>query len=350
MTIFRTRRTPYVGEIPLSELVTGTNVLNLWTRARGQLFHVHDIAIRIYYNSSNPLVNIDKGAPREAPQASLVSIEDDNKIVSDLSSSNTLTIDNDKLTLTAFATGDARYIEFHAFYDGYDEDNDGLTLDWHNRTRMNRHPGGLRPLGTGGTIDHIGTVGVGNSGNYSIEWDVPHIPAQSGVKFKVRVVNTAQGTAQDVRDAAGGATGEFTLIRETTNVQTFTIPDFDDDILHHAGLFPDSIDREITLPKDLSAYDDAMVIASYWEQPFLSINNSPNIASFESKEDDWQLSVRDVPISYLQGGINLLTYSHNRGFGEFIEKPGPMIVLRGPAATASSAPSAPSAPIIDYLR
>ena len=328
-------RTPYVGDIPLSELVSGTNVLNLWRR--GGPYHVHDIAIRIYYTSSNPLLGSD-AIPREAPEAFLVSVEDDNTTVSDFTSDSVLSIDNDKLTLTAFASGDARFLEFHAFYDGYDEDNDGLTRDWHNRGRNNWYPGGRmsNPEGTGGTIDHIGTVRVTGAGNYSIEWDIPYIPAQSGVRFKVRVLNFDR----DVRDAAGGASAEFELKRETTNVQTFTIPDFENGILHHAGVFPDTLDRQITLPQDLSVFDEAMIIASYWQRPFLSINNNPDIASFEDSEDDWQLSIRDVPMEYLQGGTNLLTYSHNEGFGEFVEKPGPMIVLRGAAATDPVAPVA----------
>ena len=296
-------RTPYVGDIPLSELVTGTNVLNLSTQ--GGAYHVHDIAIRIYQTASQPLLN--NGSPRVAPRAFLVSIEDDDKTVTDVSSSNVLTIDNDKITLTAFATRDARFLEFHAFYDGYDEDNDGFTRDWHNRTRNNWHPGGVGSNPDGGTIDHIGTVSVGEAGNYSIDWDVSHIPAQSGVRFKVRVLDSAR----DVRDAAGGVSAEFELQRETTNVQTFTIPNFQDGILYHDGLFPTTLDRTIMLPEDLSGFTDATIIASYWERPFLSINNNPDIPSFEDDEDDWQLSVRDVPMSYLQGGANLLTYKHN---------------------------------------
>ena len=234
-------------------MVTGTNVLNLSTQ--GGAYHVHDIAIRIYHTSSQPLLS--NGARRAVPGAFLVSIEDDNKTVTDLSSENVLSIDNDKLTLTAFATRDARFLEFHAFYDGYDEDNDGFTRDWHSRGRNNFHPGGTTSSPISGTIDHIGTVIVNGAGNYSIDWDIPHIPAQSGVKFKVRVLDSAR----DVRDAAGGATAEFELKRETTNVQTFTIPDFQDGILFHNGEFPSTLERSITLPEDLSSYTDATIIA-----------------------------------------------------------------------------------------
>ena len=323
-------RTPYIQELPLSELVPGENVLNLW-RSGGQ-YHIHDIAIRIYHNANRPL--LEGGVPVDAPQASLLSIEDDNGQFTDLASGGELFIENDNLTLTAFASGDARFIEFHAYYDGYDEDNDGLTLDWHNRTRNNWHPGGRNPQVTGGTIDHIGTRVVGASGNYSIDWDVSLIPSQANVRFKVRVVD-GDG---NVRDAAGGPTSGFQLTRTATVVRTYSIDNFEDAILHAAGLQPAEIFRSITLPQNLSNFTDATIVASYWSNPQLSINGNPNFYAFDecagspctNVNSHWQLSVRPIPVSYLQGGVNLLHYQHNAGFGEFIEKPGPMIVLRGP--------------------
>ena len=38
------------------------------------------------------------------------------------------------------------------YYDGYDEDNDGTTTDWHNFLRNNWGPGGTAPRATGATI------------------------------------------------------------------------------------------------------------------------------------------------------------------------------------------------------
>ena len=323
-------RTPYIEELPLSELNAGENVINLW-RSGGQ-YHIHDIAVRIYHSANRPL--LENGLPIEPPQAQLVSIEDDDSIHFDLSVGGELFIENDKLTLTAFASGDARFIEFHAFYEGYDEDNDGLNQDWHNRTRNNWHPGGRNPQLTGGTIDHIGTLAVTSSGNYSIDWDVSLIPAQANVRFKVRVVD-GDG---NVRDAAGGPTSGFQLKRTETTVKTYTIENFVDGVLQAGGSQPPELYRSITLPEDLSIYSDATVIASYWSNPLLSINGNPAFYAFDdcagipcnNTNAHWQLSVRTIPISYLQGGDNLLHYQHNAGFGEFIEKPGPMIVLRGP--------------------
>jgi len=91
-------RTPYLGEIPLSEISQGTNVLNLW-RGGGQ-FHVHDIAIRVYHNDENPL--IEDGAPVIVPEANMVSIRDDNGTNEQVDIPGVLDIDGDKLTLTAW--------------------------------------------------------------------------------------------------------------------------------------------------------------------------------------------------------------------------------------------------------
>ena len=325
----RWSRSPFVAEIPLEGLVEGENILNLWTRS--SLYHIHDIAIRVYHTEDQPL--LENGAPVVVPEATLLSIADDNSTVTNLEDGGVLFIDGDTLTLTATSTTDANFIEFHAYYDGYDEDNDGLTLDWHNRTRNNWHPGGTsQRLGSGGTIDHIGTVQPNRNGNrqVSIDWEIPYIAAQSGVRFKVRVVD-GDG---NVRDAAGGPTGEFELRRVTTRVDTFTIPNFLDGVLHHGGIgdFPDFFNRVISLPADLSGYTEAMVIAAYWQNPLLSINENTPFAAFETGEDHWQLSIRDVDISHFQGGNNILTYMYSgRQFGEFIEKPGPMVILRGPA-------------------
>ena len=326
-------RTPLVAEISLDELVTGTNVLNL--SKSGALYHVHDIAIRIYYSDSQPLLS--GGAPIEAPDAFLVSIEDDDNSSSNLDSGGVLEVENDTLTLTAFADGEAKFIEFHAFYDGYDVDNDGASIDWQGRTRNNFHPGGLSERGIGGTIDHIGTVAVGGDGFYSIDWQIPHVRSQSGVRFKVRVVDDSY----NVRDAASGITGNFELRRPTRRVDTFSIANFENIGLHNGGTISPTAQRTIQLPSDLSAYTEAYIVGSYWENPFISINGNPDFSAFEDGEDTWTLSIRPVPISQFQNGENVITYSHVAGrFGEFIENPGPMVVLRGPASQVPVRPEA----------
>ena len=293
-------RTPYIGEIPKSELQQGTNTISLWSTAGA--YHVHDIAFRIYYDNNNPLLP-GPGSDVTPPTGQLTSIIASNGTFSP-AAGGLLQVDNDQLTLNAAANG-ASYVEFHAFYYGYDEDNDGQFLDWHNLGRNGRN------LTWRGTIDHIGSD---TTNPYSVTWNLPHITNQSGVKFKVRIVDAAG----NVREAAGGASAEFSLSR-TNPVEAYLIPNFRDDVLSHGGSRPDILTRQINLPDDISDVSAAYIIGAYWRRPFISINSHPQFEAFLQGEDDWALSIKEIPVSYLRPGSNTIEYIHNSGFGEFIE-------------------------------
>ena len=316
-------RTPLVARVPYTDIKQGINEFKLWVE--GGLYHVHDIAIRLHFNPANPILEAPELEAVDLPAGSLVSITDENSTHINLSSGGQLQIDNDEITISAFVTNEARFVEFHAYYDGYDVDNDGNAVDWHHRTRHNLHEGGLSfRSSTGGTIDHVGTVTVTSSGVYSATWDVSNIRAQSGVRFKIRL----RDINGNVVDAAGGVTGEFELTRLRSTVDIFRIPNFQDAGLHIGGNSPPTADRFITLPDDLSQYDEAVLIGSYWNDPNISINGNESFTPNDGT-DRWRLKSTEFPISFLNGGENLIHYFHTgTGFGEFIEKPGPMIVLR----------------------
>lgn len=147
-------RTPFIAEIPKSELQQGTNTITLRDAAGG--YHVHDIGFRIYHDGGHPLLP-GSGSDVTPPDGQLTSIVASNGTFSP-ASGGTLVVDDDQVTVNATASGgDVKFVEFHAYYYGYDEDNDGQFLDWHNLGRNNFHPGGIYPQPRGGTIDHIGT-------------------------------------------------------------------------------------------------------------------------------------------------------------------------------------------------
>jgi regulation of enolase protein 1 (concanavalin A-like superfamily) len=305
-------RTPYVGRILKSELVQGANTLT-FTGVAGQ-YHVHDIAVRIYYDNEHPLI-AGPGSDVTPPTGQLTSVVASNGTFLP-GSGGVLNVDSNQLTLNATANG-AQYVEFHGYYYGYDENNDAEFIDWHNLKRNSRNPG------SNGTINHIGT----DSGSpYSVTWNLPHIPSQSGVRFKVRLVDAAG----NVREAAGNASAEFTLSRSQL-VETYLIHKFVDGILHHAGTEPTVITRTIHLPADLSDVTGAYLTGAFWRNPFITINpangNAP-FAAFATGEDSWALSIRQIPVNQLVPGANVIQYTYlGTGFGEFIEKPGPMITL-----------------------
>ena len=158
----------------------------------------------------------------------------------------TLAVDGNQITLTATAT-DAKYVEFHAYYDGFDEDNDGITRDWHNFLRNNYGPGGVEAKANGATIGHIGTD---STAPYQVTWNLPDVVSQSGVKFKIRVVDQNG----NVVEAPGGASADFTLTR-SYSVESYTIPNFQDQALYFNGTFPLVASDQIDLPTDLERCD-----------------------------------------------------------------------------------------------
>ena len=329
-------RTPLVKEIAKDEFVAGTNTIQVWKGTNA--YHIHDIGFRLYYDTPNQL------AGEAAPSAELLTVQAANGTFPARGTNDTqLDIDNDTITLTAGnVSEDAEFIEFYAFYEGYDEDADGVSRDWHNRTRNNCHDGGSKSkcpqastaelaMSFHGTIDHVGTVRVTNADTYAISWDVTQIPAQRDVRFKIRVLDADH----NARDAAGGVSSTFTLKR-TKAVAAFVIPDFVDAVLHGAGTKPDLVTRFIDLPPDVDTYDEAYMIGSYWKNPYIALNENDDFRAFTNGEDDWTLSVREISLSHLQAGRNKIEYIHKEtqgNWGEFIEKPGPMIVLKRTQST-----------------
>lgn len=331
-------RTPYVGEIPKSELVAGTNVMELW-KVDAQ-FHVHDVAIRLYYPTSY-----------NAPTGNLATIEADNGVFAAGAGGN-LNIDGDQLTLTAEnLSASTRYVEFHGYYYGYDEDNDGVFHDWHNLGRNNFHPGGVLKQGENpqfedhGTINHIGTVQPVD-GQATITWNIPHIAAQSNVRFKIRLIDN-QGR---VRDAAGGVSGTFNLVRSRP-VLTFLDPDFKDLALGIHGNPPNQGTATVNIPIDPGFFQQAYMIGAFWNDPWFRINNQPGNANannarvFPSGVDTWELAIREITPSYLQQGDNVVEFNYSFGAGQLVEKPGPMIVLKRTTAVGADNSAPVEAPI-----
>ncbi len=318
-------RSPWVSEIPLSSL-QNTTTLTFW--AEHGLYHIHDIAIRIYYDDTHPL--LVGGVPANAPIGALTTIKSlDDNVEVPANSGGLLLVNHDKLTFKAeFAPNSgAKYVEFHAYYDGYDDDNDGVNREWHNIGRNNWWPGGREPgHPNGGTINHIGTLAVPIAGGaVTKDWDLRAIINQPGVKFKLRIVD-ASGNVRETEP-----TPAYTLARYYPAVY-YTIPGFQDAGLHMSGTQADTASYTFPLPADYSPvdYSAAYLLGMYWKRPRFSFNSTP--AAFindGATTDDWELGVRLLNKSILLPGNNNLVYSYSSGIGQFVEEPGPMIVLKG---------------------
>ena len=315
-------RDTYTNPVPLTQLRQGANTIT-FDETTGA-FHVHDLMVRVYYSPTQPLVP-GPGSDVTPPTGSLDLISAASVNRTPLQG-GTLNVDNNEITLSASANA-AAYVEFHAYYDGFDEDNDGQTLDWHNFTHNNWAPGGTAAKPTGATMGHIGTD---SAAPYRVTWSLPEVKNQSGVKFKVRIVDGAG----NVREAPGGVSSPFTLAR-SYQVESYTIAGFEDAGLFFDGL-PQLATRAITLPTDLGNVSRAYLLGNFWGNPGISLNDNSYFRAFTTGEDTWRTSKRELTINHLKPGINTIKYGFvPPEFGHLIEKPGPMVVIHrtAPAGT-----------------
>ena len=318
-------RTPWVGEIPLSSLVQGVNTFTFW--GEHGLYHIHDISVRLYYDETHPLIGNDV-TPADGELLTITSLDDN--VAKPAYDGGELLVNNNKLTLAAQVGPGASYVEFHAYYDGYDVDNDGQNRDWQSSNRNNRWPGGREIVGTlyTGTANHIGTKAApAGGGIVTQEWNLKHIINQPGVKFKIRIVDAAG----NVREAAGGVTPAYKLIRDYPVVY-YTIPNFQDAGLHMSGAQPDTASYTFTLPSDLdlTTVSEAYFLGMYWKRPRFSFNGMAPVSVQDGQNDEWTLGIRPLSKTVLVPGNNSLIYSYSgSGVGHFVEEPGPMLVLKG---------------------
>lgn len=320
-------RTPWLIQVPLSSLQQGSNTFLFWSEFNK--YHIYDVAVRIYFDDTHPLLS--GGVPVTAPSGELLTLTADNGVEVAANTGGMLLVNDDKVTLKANVGPGAKVVEFHAFYEGYDDDNDGIRHDWHNVNRNNWNPGGTAEAQSelGSTINNIGNVKAPPAGGQvSITWDMKHIVNQSGVRFKIRVL-TADGVA---REGAGGVTPEYSLVRNYPVVY-YTMPGFDDFGLHMDGNRPDVVNYTFPLPSDLdlSMYDKAFLLGMYWKKPQYSLNGSKPQGA--NPGDEWPLGIRELTKSLLLPGNNALSFVYAGGGGSAVEHPGPMIVLKGNYST-----------------
>ena len=327
-------RTPYISDIALSELKLGENKIHFYHGG----YHVHDIAIRIYYDDTHPL-DAGSGSDVTPPDGELLTVKGDGAAKA-AGAGGDLQVDNNQLTLTANVSDGTKYVEFHSYYYGFDEDNDGQMRDWHNRGRNNWYPGGTDEKSNGGTVDHAGTKATPADGEYSVNWDISHIPDQDGVKFKIRVVDD-EG---NVREAAGGVSNSFSLSRAKSLIALYA-PGFIDAGLNIEHKEPYSVNRKFLLPNDFDPtdFESAKMVHSFWNNVVAKINDhDQNIWPNFNDGDHWQLSIKDFNQNMLWPWWNTINYSINDldGPGAFVEEPGPVFILQRAAwAVDNTGPS-----------
>src|SRR5690606_18617693 len=144
----------------------------------------------------------------------------------------------------------------------------------------------------------------------------------------------------NAREAAGGVTPGYTLVRNYPVVY-YTMPNFDDFGLHMSGNRPDVVNYTFPLPADLNLaeYSKAYLVGMYLRVPQFVLNGAAPSSVREKwtnnadvqlwVTDQWSMGIRTLNKNSLLPGNNGLSFLYSNGTGNFIEHPGPMIVLHG---------------------
>lgn len=315
-------RTPWTSGDLRAQLTTGTNTLVFGADAAA---HVHDVVIRAHFSSPGQLGGTDAAAPDGGVTS-----------VGGVAPGSTIDLDalpGGRLAITADAadTGSGvAYVQIVGRYDGYDEDNDGLTRDWHILSRNNWGPGastqgdgsGTRP--TGSATHHVGSDATAP---WEVSWDPSLVPAQDDVWFKARIVDAAG----NVRETA--PVGPYRLHRSASEVRWIRPAAFTDAGLHMGGNRHQEHAVTFDLGDDLTGLSGAVLIGNYWGNPQVTVNGGSHRTVFGwdgDPTDRWDLSRLPLDLEDLRPGTNTVRFRHNLlevPFGAFIERPGPVIVL-----------------------
>ncbi len=134
----------------------------------------------------------------------------------------------------------------------------------------------------------------------------------------------------NVREAAGGESADFRMVRNNA-VLGFIIPDFRDAGLHMSGSRPPTAQYDFNLPVTVADFNSALLLGAYWRNPLFSVNGTNNQSA--NSGDSWALGIRSFNKNALTAGKNRITYSYpGSGPGNFIERPGPLFILRRTAS------------------
>jgi hypothetical protein len=157
-SLYYTQHNPTI-EVPLAHLQSGPNTFegtctHSFTTGWGQ-WGLYALTLRIYYDP----------AKVTAPTGQITSP------VSGATLTETPTV-----TVDAQAASGIKQIDVIAWYDGYDENGDGVGLDWHESRFVPSR--GASPM----LRDHVGSV---TAPPYSIYWDATQVPDQPAADLKL---------------------------------------------------------------------------------------------------------------------------------------------------------------------
>jgi len=205
-------------------------------------------------------------------------------------------------------------VEYWGRYDGYDEDGDGVTDDWHGFTK-NRKP--------------VAILGVATGGGFPAAWDTSMVPDQAAAE--VRAIVRFADPADLAYETAGAAVG---LPARPASVTLHSVSEIDRPFWSRDNKVRKA---RIDLPMDPSEIERAQLHVAIWDggsggvQDHFTINGHAVPIAGEGHHDLLYRVVRIDPGILREGANEIRLLSSTKHHGIEVALPGPAFVVRRPA-------------------
>ncbi len=291
--------------IPLevAQLVTGQNAVQ-FACDRGETFWGHFIidetAIRCYLKPNHPDL-VQRGLQGFSAHVALSS---NGKALGDRVSLS--------LTYPKSLEGQIESVGYFARYDGYDDDGDGQTNDWHGYTHDRKY------------VNHLGRA---TAAPFAITWDTRMIPDQDGPMALRALVHFKDGL-----DYWTPVLDGLAFARGRNPVEMYACSDMPVPFWSRASQLRQAT---IDVPDNLSNIESARLIVKIWDggegevkEPF-KINGHPYAITSGRAIHDVVHTNLEVDPGHLKPGANTLTVlSDTEHHGIEVLLPGPCLMVR----------------------
>lgn len=288
---------PIVG-VPLEHLKEGENTFQGTCKGTwwGQ-WGMYSLILRVYYDPEQ----------KSHPSGRIVSPTNGQELG-----------ENPKIIVEAMSKEGIERIDVLAFYEGYDENGDGIYQEWH-RSYFQPARGEAAEI-----QHHVGTI---TSEPYEIIWDTKWIPDQvpKSIKLLARI-SDKQGlwyVTQTVED--------LSLVRSDCSVKLYKASDVPERFSVRAG---NTKKCKITIPPadDLNkAVESSMYLRTWhgFDKVHSDIKFNDWSMKAGGKSHHYAYTSHIVPISTLRNGDNVITFhSNTKDHGLEVLWPGPGLIVR----------------------
>lgn len=225
--------------------------------------------------------------------------------------------ENPTVEVLAHSEAGIERIDLYAYYEGYDENGDGIYQDWH---------GGYFTPKESTAVALSGHVGTATQSPYKITWDTTWVPDQLGdLKLVARI-----------KDKSGmwsvtAPVEHLGLSRRNSQVVLYKAEGLDEKFLVRDG---QTKSLTISIPDDLSRATQAVIHLRTWHGDDHAHGGTPLTindwkTSVGGTNHRYKYTVVPVPVSVLKTGKNAITFhSPTEGHGLEVLWPGPGITVR----------------------